>query len=389
MRTAGFIVCLLGQSLLAAELSSVPAGQGRVTLARQSGATGRATNAQGLSVSSVSVNAQSFNPSKAGKVTLQYQLSRDARVTVKVFDPDRRLVRTLADAAARRAGVPSEVWDGRDLDGRVVPNESYFFTIEATDSTGAQIVYDPITFSGGEFADVTQGALNRDSGTLTYMLSQPSRVLLRAGMATGLLLKTVVDWEPRPSGAINEYWDGKDADGLFDVPTMKGTTMVLTYMTLPATSVIAFGNDSLSYRTYSSSFAQKRPLKTERPMTGGRRISPHFLKNRATDRSFKVNIVFPDLDKGGGTASIPTIKDGALFRLAVADQDQDVLAGQQYELMMHVNTLFLVEEERGYLPFTSQLEVKALPAGEHIFTVNIITFGDQIGVGSRKIRVVK
>jgi hypothetical protein len=30
-----------------------------------------------------------------------------------------------------------------------------------------------------------------------------------------------------------------------------------------------------------------------------------------------------------------------------------------------------------------------LPAGEHVLTVNIITFGDQIGVGSRKIKVVK
>jgi hypothetical protein len=102
-----------------------------------------------------------------------------------------------------------------------------------------------------------------------------------------------------------------------------------------------------------------------------------------------VSIVFPDFDKAGTPPGVPTIKESAPFRIAVADQDKDVLAGQQFELMMHVNTGFLLEEERGYLPFTSQLEVKPLPAGEHIFTINIITFGDQIGVGSRKIRVVK
>jgi hypothetical protein len=219
-----------------------------------------APSAQGLSVSNVAVGAQSFNPSSG------------ARVNVKVFDPDRRLVRTLVNAAPRRAGTRSETWDGRDVDGKVVPNEAYFFTIEATDSSNSIIVYDPVTFSGGEFADVTQGQLDRDVGTLSYKLSQPSRVLLRAGMATGLLLKTIVDWAPRPAGTVTEYWNGKDDEALFDIPSMKGTTMVLTYMTLPENSVITFGNAALTYRSYSAAVGARRPRKEDRPMANARRI---------------------------------------------------------------------------------------------------------------------
>ena len=48
-----------------------------------------------------------------------------------------------------------------------------------------------------------------------------------------------------------------------------------------------------------------------------------------------------------------------------------------------------MEEERGYLPFTAPLEVKSLPPGEHTLTINLITFGDQIAVASRKFRVVR
>ena len=68
--------------------------------------------------------------------------------------------------------------------------------------------------------NVTRGQLDSQSGTMTYQLSQPSRILFRAGMASGLLYKTIVDWEPRASGAVTEYWNGRDEDNLLDVPSI-------------------------------------------------------------------------------------------------------------------------------------------------------------------------
>jgi hypothetical protein len=289
----------------------------------------------------------------------------------------------------RKAGKVTQIWDGKDLDGKIVPNEAYFFTIEGQDSNRQKAVYDPITFSGGEFGNITRGQLDKESGTMTYALSQPSRILFRAGMATGLLFKTIVDWEPRAAGTVTEYWNGKDEDNLLDVPSIKGSVMVMTYMTLPEDSVITIGNGKLSYRSYKRALGSGRPVKEDRPMVNSRKISPHFLKSRLTDRAFPVKISFPDSDKSGAPPGIPVIKDSALIQLSIADLDREVIAGQQFEIMVHADTNFLLEEERGYLPFTAPLEVKSLPPGEHTLTVNLITFGDQIAVGSRKFRVVR
>ena len=124
-------------------------------------------------------------------------------------------------------------------------------------------------------------------------------------------------------------------------------------------------------------------------MSNARKVSPHFFKSRLTDRAFPVKLTFPDFDQPSGPSTIPAIRDNALIQLSIADQDREVIAGQQFEIMIHTDTNFLMEEERGYLPFTAPLEVKSLPPGEHTLTINLITFGDQIAVASRKFRVVR
>lgn len=350
--------------------------------------SGVASNSQGLSVFGVGLSAVSFNPSRGDKVELRYSLSRAANVTIQIFDADQHLVRTVASKASRKAGRNKEVWDGKDLEGRVAPNEAYFFCIEAEDTSKGKVIFDPVTFSGGEFADITQGQASRQTGTISYKLSQPSRVLLRAGIPGSGLLKTIVDWEPRPAGEITEYWNGKDEDSVINVWELKNHRLILSYMTLPEASVITFGNSQHDYRTYKTKFANSRPKKEERPMANTRQISPHFRKSRLTDRALKVRLVFPELDKGGNNA-VPTVRNRVLVRVEVPEQDRGILLNQQFEVILFVDTAFHAEEERGYLPFNYPWEIQNLPAGEHVLTVNIITFGDQIGVGSRRIKVVK
>jgi len=346
------------------------------------------SNSQGLSLFGVALSATSFNPARGDKLECRYNLSRDARVTVKVFDADQQLVRTIVSDSPRKPGQNTEIWDGKDLDGAVVPNEAYFFNIEAEDSEDQRIVYDPVVFSGGESADLTHGQFDHDSGTISYKLSQPSRVLLRAGIPGSALLKTIVDWKPRVAGEITEYWNGKDENNLIDVWNAQNHMLILTYMTLPDASVITIGNEKSEYRAYKSSLKTARPTKEQRPMLNARRLSPHFLKSRLTDRAFKVKLSFPDLDKGGSN-EIPQAKDKLMVRADVPDEDRDVTLNEQYEIIIFVDAVFYAEEERGHLPFNYPLELKNLSPGEHVLTVNVITFSDQIGIGSRKIYVVK
>lgn len=352
------------------------------------GPTASPQNSQGLSVYNVTTSLSSFNPTRGDKLEVRYSLSRDARVTVRAYDSDRQLVQTLADAAPRKTGQNKEVWDGKDLDGTLVPNEAYFFCVEADDGSGQKVVYDPVTFSGGESADITQGEVSRETGTLTYKLSQPSRVLMRAGIPGSALLKTVVDWQPRVAGEITEYWNGKDEDNLIDVLSAPNYMLVLTYFTLPDTSVITVGNSKYDYRAYKSGLKSPRPSKEERPMTNGRRLSPHFLKPRVTDRAFRMVLTFPEL-ASVGAGDIPEVRDKLLVRAAAVDEDRDVTLDQQFEIILFIDNVFYAEEERGHLPFNSPVELTSLAPGEHVITVNVVTFGDQIGIGSRKIKIVK
>lgn len=345
-------------------------------------------SSQGLSVYDVTTSAAAFNPTRSDKVEVRYSLSRDARVTVNAYDADRRLVRSLAADAPRKAGQNREVWDGKDLDGAVVPNEAYFFCVEADDGSGQKVVYDPVTFSGGESADIMQGGVNRESGTLTYKLSQPSRVLMRAGIPGSALLKTVVDWQPRVAGEITEYWNGKDEDNLVDLLSVPNYQLVLTYFTLPETSVITVGNANYDYRAYKAGLKSPRPAKEDRPMTNARRLSPHFLKPRVTDRAFKVGLDFPELG-AAAAVGVPEVRDKLLVRAAAAAADKDITLDQQFEIILFIDNVFYAEEERGHLPFNFPVELTNLPPGEHLITVNVVTFGDQIGIGSRKINVVK
>ena len=341
-----------------------------------------------VTVSQVSLSSRSFAPSLKETLQVRYSLSRDAAVTVKMFDPDQELVRVIASKAARKAGANRETWDGHDLDGRIVPNEAYFFTIEAEAPALAPAIYDPVTFSGGDFGDITRGELSHDMGTFSYKLGQPSRVRLRVGIQGSAMAKTVVDWEPRVAGTITERWNGMDEDNLVSIWHRPKFTMILTYFALPENSVIAVGNDRYTYRTYKTGLAAPRPKKEERPFAGDRRITPHFLRSRLTDRAFRVRLTFPELEKGK-FVDVPEVKDRILVHVDVDQEDKAILLNQQHEIMLFNDFIFHAEEERGYLPFNFPWELQQLAAGEHILTVNISSHADQVGVGSRKIRVIK
>lgn len=344
---------------------------------------------QALTISAVTPAPAVFNPSNRERTELRYTLSQDATVTIQVWDADRELVQTLVSKAVRKAGRQTEAWNGRDSRGRAVPNEAYFFTIEAETPGRGSAVYDPITFSGGDFADITRADINRAAGTVSYGLSRPSRVLLRAGLSGSVLLRTLVDWEPRAAGSVTETWNGWDEDHLVQFGTHPQQLMILTYVTLPEASVITIGNQEQSYRAYKAARATtSRIRKPERPMRGSRRTSPHFQQSRLLDRTFRVRLAFPDFDKGA-TAAVPEVRDRIMVRIDVDPADRAVLANQQFETMMYNDMAFHAEEERGYVPMLFPWELQHLAPGEHILTVNISTHGDQVGVGSRKIKVVR
>jgi len=70
-----------------------------------------------------------FNP----RTTISYDLPRDARVRLGVYDIAGRLVRMLVTGQQIAAGRRQAVWDGRDGTGRAVASGVYFCRLEAGD----------------------------------------------------------------------------------------------------------------------------------------------------------------------------------------------------------------------------------------------------------------
>lgn len=68
-----------------------------------------------------------FNP----RTTIRYDLPRDGRVSLRVYDLSGRLTRTLMDGDEVSAGRREAVWDGRNETGRQVAAGIYFCRLEA------------------------------------------------------------------------------------------------------------------------------------------------------------------------------------------------------------------------------------------------------------------
>ena len=65
------------------------------------------------------------------EVAIGFTLGREGAVTVKVYDRAGRLVRNVVSARAMGPGAGLVRWDGRDLDGRMVPDGMFIVSVEA------------------------------------------------------------------------------------------------------------------------------------------------------------------------------------------------------------------------------------------------------------------
>jgi hypothetical protein len=83
------------------------------------------------------------NPVYSGVATVNFGLTKDSRVTLKIYDVSGRLVRTLVDGQMFKAGEHKITWDGISNSGRSVPRGVYFSSWE---TDGGASVQRKITF---------------------------------------------------------------------------------------------------------------------------------------------------------------------------------------------------------------------------------------------------
>ena len=211
-------------------------------------------------IESVKVTRSSFNPSARERVAIAIKTKAAGTLSGHVLDRDGYPVRTFPGREVA-AGTTTLQWDGRDGSGRVVPDEAYSFRFELKTPRGTD-VYFPAS-APSEFSSIQAQSYDSVSGVLRYTLPRASRVHIQAGTAvfdaktkaaTGPVLKTLVNREPRTAGSVVEHWTGLDETGTFYVNQLDNFVVAIAATPLPESSVITFGNRA---ETFASSLARR------------------------------------------------------------------------------------------------------------------------------------
>lgn len=88
---------------------------------------------------------------KEGDSYINYKLNSFAKATIKIYDENHNLVRTI-NTEWQDAGENEILWDGKNNNGMRVPEGKYNFEVEATDATGNKV--NVTTFIKGKITGV-------------------------------------------------------------------------------------------------------------------------------------------------------------------------------------------------------------------------------------------
>lgn len=317
-------------------------------------------------IEEVKISSPIINPSKGEKCTISYNLSQPSPVTIKIYDENEQLVRTLLNNKKRKAGLNKENWDGKDDRGTILPSEAYSFIIEGDD-----FIYDPVNFSGGELIGRLNASAKKISPcSISYTLPTSARVRIRLGVKAGPLYRTLVDWQPRPPGSHTEEWDGKDKTGKIDLASHTFCFISVEAFSLPENSIIISGTSLATPKTVKPS--KIREIKKD---TSSRRLYEHARHPRYRCRDPEVEMTLSQeipLTEDG----LPIINGECSVKVEIEKSAIEWLKEENAEGIFFVDDKFLYEEENISSPYTWHFDSTQYTDGKHLLTVNVRSFSD-------------
>lgn len=340
-----------------------------------------------IQITGITVKPRVMNPSKGDKVMVSFTLSRPGKAILKIFDPKMLLINE-ALCKMDESGLYRGIWDGKDLEGRIVPDEAYFFTIEALDYKGNFAFYDPTTISGGEYFTLPVQS-NRKNHNVTYELAKDARVMIKAGIKKGgPLLKTILNRLPRLAGKYEAPWEDEGGVGVIDLADQVGFSLTAEAVTLPENSLLTWGNFDYPYYEYITKIVQERPQKKNRPLFKAEHplIGLEIKRWREIVPEPKFSLALPG-DIQINEDGLPIIQGKVPIKIILDEGLKTVTTEQRYEILFFVDFTFVSEEEGGYSPYTWIWDTKKVNNGEHIITVNIYTLKG--GFSAKNIKVIK
>ncbi|WWE57151.1 hypothetical protein NF212_09300 [Parasalinivibrio latis] len=280
-------------------------------------------------------------------------------------------------------GQFSLTWDGKDDNGHQVPDEAYTFVFQGTDKSGNSFTLDPRQSSGGELLqDLNTRVL--ENGHISYQLTKPSRVMIRAGIRGGPLVNSILTWSPRTTGSNIQAWNGFDhsnVEYLLGNPDLR--VLVVAYA-LPNATVITTGNPSTDYFSYRKKRGfpdgeiNPEAIVSQR---NGQRISPFFFM--PVSLAQEPELLFsmkesPEVNEAGRYV----LDKPVTVTVDLSAKDQWLMQQSQYEISFFVDHKFVAEEETGYTPLSWRFDPQTAGPGKHVFSINLAGLWGHVGVYS-------
>ena len=327
-----------------------------------------------------------FSPNRQQLFEIPFTLNRAAMVEILIYTSDDNLVRKLSSTKSLEAGKHSLTWDGKDYEGDIVPDEAYSVVLHAA-GKAETVTIDPREESGGEVEKIVSTVIEND-GKIAYSLSKPSRVRIRSGVVDGPMLRSLINWQPRPSGKNVHRWSGFDKDKVVDILSLDNYALSVTAFNLPDHSILTTGNSSLTYPEYykKKSWAfTPVPLEKQQLERNNKRVSSHYYLWRVADKDPQLNIVLPE-DIQKSPAGLPILQNnvGTPIKVIMNSEDEELIAETKYEVSFFVDFEFKSEEELGFMPITWLWRPNNVATGKHTLTVNVSGFKGQVGVKNIK-----
>jgi hypothetical protein len=329
----------------------------------------------------VDVVRRQFKPSIHEQAKILFRLNRDGQVLVKIYDRRAFQVREFAIEYIEANKVITVAWNGKDDQQRLVPDEAYFFTIEATDIKGNRAEYDPTVSMRTRF---TPMQVNYDPAAqkLSFTTDVDAVVDIRAGVANGgPLLAKLIEWKPYMQGVHEIAWDGWDAQHVIQITAIQGYQLYAQMTPLPGYSLFTVGYPDGNDQIYSLAFARdelKRKLETDFSDQLFSQLDASPYKNLTPVFNFEFSGVLSTAD------NLPVLGNEAGITIRLQESVKQRVTETRYEILVFVDYKFLTEIEEGRSPARVNIDTSKLAVGDHVLTVNLVTLQGGLAALSKR-----
>ncbi len=342
-----------------------------------------ASSAQALEITQVRLDKQSFEPANGELINVHYQLSAPAQVSLQIYDGRDLLVRQIASQAELAAGAHSFQWAGKDQAGKLLPAEAYRYTLAAKAATGEAVIHDLTDSSWGADVTITDISWDAEEKVLRYRLPEAARVNIRIGLQNfGPLLKTVIDWVPRPAGLNQEPWDGWDKSQAMDLSSHPKLKIIVDGFSLGRNVILLGASPKTAQWLKTMSWPQQRRVVTQ---TQPKRM--HFHSQQAMEGRGDVEI-YLELPKNTKLKNgIPQLSGQVPVRMQVNAKDKQRILDRRFEPVFFIDGAFTFENEVGFLPFTWVWDTTKANNGSHYITANLRGYEGNFGMVTVEVNV--